>query len=200
MCASVAVRFLIPMKGGKLLKNTLNQKEERISDKAFNHKLLASVISILVCLFALGSYTYAWFNAGTSSGENVLTSGNFALDISVDDLNGEQLSVVDEGYGKYSCTFDYVGTYTVSLTMTADSNATKGYCDVIFASSAKKHTALISRDPSLGVELLTFTIEVTNAGLTVGFTPKWGIPAHAEIYDGDAISELGEVIVSEDNT
>ena len=197
-CCRIA-RVLIPRKGGAVLKKLFESKEEKITEKAFTHGLVISVLSIILCLIALGSTTYAWFGVDTSSGNNVIESGRFALEISVEDIDGNAVTVSDNGNGKYSCIFESVGVYTVVISMADDSTATKGYCDVTFGTSAKKHTSLVSRDPSLGVDPLTFTVEIATAGLTVGFTPKWGIPAHADIFDGDAISEVGEVIVSEDN-
>ena len=195
MCVSVAVRFPIQSKGGELLKNIFNSKEEKISEKVFTHRLLVSVISILICLFALGSSTYAWFSAGTSSGGNLLTSSSFALDILVSDADGNPVFVDGED-GRYTCTFDVVGVYTVVLSMTADSNATKGYCDVIFTSAEKLHTDLVSRDPSFGVDPLTFTVEIVTEGAVIGFVPKWGIPAYSQISDGSAFTENGEPILA----
>ena len=114
------------MKGGELLKNIFKSKEEKITEKAFTHGIFVSVLSILLCMVALVSTTYAWFTTDTSSSENVLESSRFALDISVKDVDGIPISVVESGSGIYSCTFDVVGVYTVVLTMTEDSNATKG--------------------------------------------------------------------------
>ena len=187
------------MKGGELLKNIFRSKEEKVSEKAFSQGLFISVLSILLCLIALGSTTYAWFGVDTSSGNNVIESGKFALLISVTDADGNPIDVTENANGTFGCLFRDCGVYTVVLAMTEDSTATKGYCDVVFPSSVKKHTDSISRDPDIGIDPLSFTIEITTEGATVSFMPKWGIPAHADIFDGDALSELGEVIVSEDN-
>ena len=182
------------MKGGALLKKIFDPKEEKITEKAFSHGLFFSVFSMLLCMFALVSSTYAWFSVDTASGGNIIESGRFALDISVKDTEGNSLAVVDEGDGKFSCVFGSVGVYTVVLTMSDDSNATKGYCDVIFSDSVKLHSSLVSRDPSLGVDPLTFTVEINTVGSVIVFVPKWGIPAHSVITDGATLSENGDII------
>ena len=151
-----------------------------------------------MCLIAFGSTTYAWFGTDTSSGGNILESGRFALDILVSDTDGNPVTVEERGEGRYTCTFDTVGVYTVVLSMTDDSSATKGYCDVTFGTSVKLHTSLVSRDPSLGVDPLTFTVEITTEGTVIGFVPKWGIPAHTQITDGSAFTENGEPILPDE--
>ena len=64
------------------MKNILNSKE-KISEKAFSKSLLISVISILLCIVALCSITYAWFSDEALTSNNVMTAGKFYLDASV---------------------------------------------------------------------------------------------------------------------
>ena len=73
-------------RGGKLLKNFFDCKDEKITEKAFSQSLIISVVSILLCIVALSSVTYAWFTGETTSGSNTLMSGSFDVKITVSKL------------------------------------------------------------------------------------------------------------------
>ena len=91
------------------MKNFFDCKDEKITEKAFSQSLIISVVSILLCLVALCSMTYAWFTTETSSSSNTLTSGSFDLDIivsKVDDGAATASAIEAESNtdGKYSYT------------------------------------------------------------------------------------------------
>ena len=158
------------------MKNTFSFKNEKRSEKLFSQSMLISVFSILLCLVLLCSMTYAWFTANALSSGNVIKSGFFALDIDVRDENDDVVPVADN-----TCTFNDAGTYTITLKMTGDTTASKGYCELSISSVAEKmQTAPISKDASVGVEEFTFTI-VAEANTVVVFEPKWGISAAPDI-------------------
>ena len=137
---------------------------------------------ILMCLVLLCSMSYAWFTASESSSENVIKSGFFALDIDVRDQNDDSVSVVGNPDGTHTCNFTNAGTYTITLKMTGDTTASKGYCELSISSVAEKmQTEPISKDASVGVEKLTFTIVTTEENTVVVFEPKWGISASSDI-------------------
>lgn len=169
------------------MKNIFDSNEQRITEKAFSHGLIISVLSILLCIIALCSASYAWFNTDLSSDGNVLESGRFALDITVTDENGELVELKDNNNGTFSCELEKGSTYTVLMKMTNDTTATKGYCDVTINSSDKKQTASISEDSSIGKDPIEFTIEVNVENTVVVFEPKWSIPADPQIFDGEAL-------------
>ena len=172
------------------MKDMFSPKGEKLTEKAFSHSLLVSVISILMCVVALCSITYAWFTTNVSSGENVIESSRFSLDISVFNANGD-LNVTENPDGTYSCTFEAAGTYTVILQLTDDTTATKGYCEFIINSTEKKQTESISRDATFGVEKFTVTVEIASDNTVIVFSPKWGISASADIADGDTLTVPG---------
>ena len=161
-------------------------KEENITEKAFLRGLLVSIFSILVCAVALFSITYAWFTADLSSGGNVLESSRFALDVFVTDEEGNAVPVTSNEDGSFFCVLAATGRYTVTLKMTADTTATKGYCNVTVNSLEKKQTAPISTDPEIGVEPFVFVLEAVEENTKVLFAPHWGLPANAEIFHAPA--------------
>jgi len=174
------------------LKNIFSSKNKERSQKLFSPSMLMSIFSILMCLVFLCSMTYAWFTATVSSGENVIKSGFFALEIDVLDENGDVVPVVDNTDGTHTCTFTNAGTYTVTLKMTGDTTASKGYCELSISSVAENmQTEPISKDPDIGVEEFTFKI-VAEANTVVVFEPKWGISASPDISNGGILAPSGE--------
>ena len=169
------------------MKKTPISSDERITEKAFSQSLLISTISILLCIVALCSMTYAWFSTENNSGNNLLQSGHFGLSVSVvaqtdgaTDAASVEIAVTEGDDGTSQCVLPHAGTYTVTLSMTEETTVTKGYCSVSVNNETFK-TDLVSKDPTLGVEPFSFTV-VTDAENTVlTFQPKWGIPAESDI-------------------
>ena len=170
------------------MKDMFSSDGEKLTEKAFSHNLLISVVSILMCVVALCSITYAWFTTNVSSGENVIESSRFSLDVTVSDGNGTPISITDNDDGTFTCNFERTGEYTVVLQMTADTTASKGYCEFIIDSMEKKQTTSISKDAAIGVDPFTVTFEVTSENTAVVFVPKWGISATANIANGDKLT------------
>jgi hypothetical protein len=173
------------------LKNILNSKE-KISEKAFSQSLLISVLSILLCIVALCSVTYAWFTASTSSDSNTLISGSFDITVYVSRLN-EQTSAVETvavtpdpvKAGVYECALAQKGTYTISLKLNGGSTV-KGHCVVKVGDDSPKHTDAIigaqtqNQDNRELTDPFIFTINVEEP-TTVTFEPRWGIVVEPDI-------------------
>ena len=179
------------------MKKIFAASDEKITEKAFSQGLIISFLGIFLCIIALCSVTYAWFTTDLSSGNNVIESSRFALDIEVKDENGETVLVKDNENGTFTCSLEAVGTYTVVIEMTEDSTASKGFCDVIVNGTDKKQTNTISRDSEIGVNPFTFTVEATSINTDLTFVPKWGLPAEPEISNGGAFSEQEETVGGE---
>ena len=162
------------------------KNDEKITDKVFSRALLLSVGSILLCIVALCSITYAWFSADVASGGNVLESGRFALEIQVTDADGNDVPVTDLGNGTFSCALEKEKSYTVVLKMTSDTTVSKGFCDVVLNGTDARQTDPISADPMIGADPLTFYITPTEE-LTLSFVPKWGLPAQPQISNEASI-------------
>ena len=182
-------------RGGKLLKNIIDKKEGKITEKAFMQGLVISVVGILLCVVALCSATYAWFANETSSNSNILAAGTFAFTVSVDKVeDGEEAEsevVIKSDLGRegiYYCTLEE-GTYTVSLKLVGESTV-KGHCIVTLGDNEPKRTAAIIGEGTVNVseqqitDPFIFTITVSETTV-VEFEPRWGIVAAPDIeYNG----------------
>lgn len=159
-------------------------EEEALTDSVFLKKVIISVVTILICITALCSATYALFSEDVSAGQNNIVSGNFDLAFSAEGAGGT-VAVSETPEGKYTCTLTVPGTYTFTLAASADSTATKGYC-LVTADGTTYRTAPVYREE--GGEL-TFTVTTHEIGVKLIFTPIWGISAHEDIGNG------GELVI-----
>lgn len=171
------------------MKNFFDTKDEKITDKAFSQSIAISVLGIFLCIIMLSSITYAWFVGGTESSTNTLKAGCFDFDIAVtQDENGtvKNIDVNKNADGTSSCTFEDVGKYTVVLTMT-DASTVKGFCCVKIGDGAEAQTISMTKESNgtqSSITTFSFTLDITTQGQTVLFTPKWGLPANAQIEAG----------------
>ena len=159
-------------------------KNKKMTDKTFSQGMIISLVSVLLCIVALCSASYAWFSAKTSSGQNLLQGSSFALDVTVTDGAGNELSVTDNQDGTLTYVLGAAGDYQVTLRMSAQATATKGYCGIVVGGEEKR-TSSISRDSEIGVDPFVFTLTATENGTSVTFMPKWGIPATSNLSNGE---------------
>lgn len=179
--------FLYPQPRGEFsLKNTFASKEEKITDKAFSQGLFISVFSILLCIVALCSTTYAWFSNDVSSNSNRLVTGNFDLTVSVTkSANGTAIAdsenpikVTKDSSGVSSCTLTNAGEYIVTLTMSEDTTVSKGFC--IIEINGKSYST-VSINKTDRTEPFVFKISVHESDALIYFTSVWGLPSHEDV-------------------
>ena len=157
------------------MKNFFDCKDERITEKAFSQSLIISVISILLCLVALCSMTYAWFTAEKTSSSNTLTSGSFDIAVSVKNENGTLVTPTADG--KYILTSGEEYTVTLEPTQTA---TVKGYC-IVNIDGENKKTGVILDDEMVDDVYTTatapfeFTIVTEKDNTVVTFESHWGV-------------------------
>ena len=188
------------------MKNFFECKDEKITEKAFSQSLIISVVSILLCLVALCSMTYAWFTGSTSSGNNTLTSGSFDVTVSISKTDGDVSTAsipVVFADGKYTLT--EAGTYTVTLTPTDDTTV-KGYCVVTINEETAKsqRTIVITNDKTESTEYtknapFTFKIVTTESNTVVEIEAHWGVPADPVIANGGNLTVEVKQTSSEGN-
>lgn len=175
------------------MKIFFDHKDEKITEKAFSQGLIISVVSILLCLVALCSMTYAWFTSDTTSGSNTLTAGSF--DVKVDIVNANDgVSTASETVlfedGKYKLT--KADTYTVILSTTADTTV-KGYCVVTINGTEVYRTGVIVNENALNNKYQTktdpfaFTIKTYQPDTVVEIEAHWGVPAEPTIKTPEPI-------------
>ena len=191
------------------MKNFFDCKDEKITEKAFSQSLIISVISILLCLVALCSMTYAWFTSETSSSSNTLISGSFDVTIAVSKVE-DGVATASTGAlepelnteGKYTYKFQ-PGTYEITLKLT-DTSTVKGHCVVTIGNGAEQHTDAIIGDNTANVDESTtktdpFTFKITVTEVTtVTLEPRWGVVVNADIDYNEEI-KVGTVPSGEES-
>lgn len=143
------------------MKNILNSKEEKITDKAFKQSITISIIGILLCMVALCSVTWAWFSTEISSSSSDIKSAY--CDVTVSVMNeGSKLDPID---GKYSFAKDKA--YKIHITATG--SAETAYC-ILKIDGELYYTAQIPTHTAMNFTL-QFDAEVTD----VEIITRWGI-------------------------
>ena len=172
-----------------MLKNHFDPNNEKITDRAFLHSFIVSIISILICIVALCSLTYAWFSAGVSSAGSSIAGSRFALDIKVvNNADDSDVVLTENDKGAFTCTLAE-GEYTVTLKMTDDTTASKGFCDIKIDLNEVFHTSPVSKDETIGHDPLSFTVKIVGESVSVTFVPKWGISStDVPVENGDTIT------------
>lgn len=188
------------------MKNFFECKDEKITEKAFSQSLIISVVSILLCLVALCSVTYAWFTGETTSGSNTLMSGSFDVKITVSKLedgvaSANAIEAESNNEGKYTYKL-LPGTYEISLALTEDSTV-KGHCVVTIGNDTQHTDAIIGANTAnvenaAMTDPFKFKITVT-AETTVFLEPRWGVVVNADI-DYDEEIKVETVPSGEENT
>lgn len=165
------------------------------SEKIFLKNIAISGIAILMCIVALCSSSWAWFQADASSGDNQLVAGKFDLEISVTDSNNSP--VLEKARGVDSHSFALVGgeTYTVVLSATEDSTLSGGYCRLSI-NGENFNTEYISTEQSF-----SFTI-CLESDANVSFEPMWGIPSYHvveadQLFTNIPTENIGETDITE---
>lgn len=170
------------------MKNFFDCKNEKITEKAFSQSMLISVLSILLCIVALCSMTYAWFTGGISSNSNTLTSGSFDVKVEITPKDAEAQAIFADG--KYTLT--KAGTYTVKLEPSDDATV-KGHC-IVKINGVSYGTDVILDDDMLDetyktpTSPLTFTIVTNKADTVVTFEAHWGVLVKPDIKKDTTIS------------
>ena len=158
------------MKG---LKNILfNSKQETLTEKAFTQSIAISVFSILLCIIALCSVTWAWFSDGISSPTNSIQSADCSVSVSVTS-DGAPVEPLD---GKY--TFAKDKAYEIK--MTATGTAKTAYC-VLNIGGTNYYTVQIPTSAVATTDnYITFTLQFTTDTPNVEIYTYWGTSSQSE--------------------
>ena len=178
------------------MKNILDLKNEKITEKVFLQSIIVSIVSILLCIIMLCSLTYAWFTSETESGSNTIISGSFDVKIAVSNVADEsaiESNLNDKGKYYYEL---QPGTYEISFKLTEESTV-DGHCMVMIGSDAVQHTDAIieTSTADTGNENMPdfkFTIKVTEK-TTVILEPLWGVVVEPDISNGELIDVIADL-------
>ncbi|MBQ8496567.1 MAG: hypothetical protein IJ489_03820 [Clostridia bacterium] len=159
------------------MKKIFFSDEENLSEKAFLQGIATCVFSIIFCLIALCSATWAWFRTDISSASNTIQTGTYTLKIDIENVKPE--SSTDTTYIYELPT----GTYRVGLSV-EPSSVGNGYCK-IKVDDKYYYTANISASE----ESFSFTLDIrrneTDASIPVTFELCWGIYSGAADVTAD---------------
>ncbi len=146
-------------------KGKYYKKEEKDNLTAM---ILPSVFGILLCAVCLMGSTWAWFTATKSTETANIQAASYTVTTAISDENNTLVATEN------TATLQQ-GTYTVTLT--ANGDASTGYCKVIIGSTEK----LTQQFPSAEYpeKSITFTL-VINEPARVEFIPCWGTSATDE--------------------
>ncbi len=146
-----------------------NIDEKKLTDKAFSHAIISSLIAIFICLICLCSSTWAWFTDSVEFGGGTLKAGECLLEIKVQDELGTEIEDIDSGVALNA------GIYTVTLTLPKDS--TSGYCIIETETTSYYSDYILHHDNDTPM-VVTFYVDVKSSQ-TVKFVERWGV------YSGD---------------
>ncbi len=160
------------------------ENKKPMTDKALNRLVIGSVLSILMCLVALCSTTFAWFtDTAKAAPSTIQTAPNCLLEIVVDE-SGTPLSDIENGV-----TLVAGVTYRVTLTLPKDSSS--GYCQM-FVGTEKYLSPYIARHTEDTPKTVTYYV-MAEVDTEVRFVYHWGI------YSADASVLAGETLIFEQN-
>ena len=165
------------------MKDVKSQKNVDLADKAFTQSILISVVSILLCLIALCSVTFAWFAEDVTTTNNKIEAGTFDLTVTVTTEDGSEILATRGTDGAWRATLPAAQTpYTVMLTVTAQTSV-RGFC-LVECGDAKWQTDAIE----VGETTFTFTVAVNGADVELSLAPQWGYPADPAITAGGTLT------------
>lgn len=173
------------MKG---LKNILfNSKQDKLTEKAFMQSIAVSVISILLCVVALCSVTWAWFSEDVSSSSNTIKTGNCTVTVSVRNSETEIKPNADTS-GIYS--FEAGKFYEIIITSTG--SAESSYCKFVISGKEYYTEQISTKDP---YNTISFTLTF-DTQTDVEIITRWGtyhIPNdERDFYNGKSYKNLVE--------
>lgn len=144
----------------KLKELFIGSKQNKLTEKAFAQSITVSVISILLCLIALCSVTWAWFSKNVTSSSNTIKTSNCTVTVSV--LNdGVEIAPNTDATGTY--TFEAGKSYQIKISSTG--SVESSYCKLVID----------------GNEYYTEQISTTEPNNTISFTLAFDAPTEVEI-------------------
>lgn len=151
------------MKG---IKNIIfGSDKEKLTEKAFRQCIAVSVFSILLCMIALCSVTWAWFKTDVSSAVNQIQSAHCDVAVSVAGSTASN--------GKY--TLEKETDYTVCIS--ASGSADSAYC-ILVVDGVQHYTAQIPI-PTSAENVLTFTLRFSESK-DIEIITCWGTSSKPE--------------------
>ena len=171
----------------KIKELFFGSKQDKLTDKAFTQSIAVSVISILVCVVALCSVTWAWFSEGVTSSSNTIKTGNCTVTVSVM-YDGVEIAPNSDATGTY--TFEAGKSYQIKITFTG--SAESSYCKLVIGGQDFYTEQVSMSEPN---NTITFALTF-DAQTEVEIITRWGtyhISNNARnFYNGKSYTNLAE--------
>lgn len=171
----------------KLKELFIESKQNKLTEKAFAQSITVSVISILLCLVALCSVTWAWFSEGVTSSSNTIKTGNCTVTVSVIH-DGEEFGPNAGTSGTY--TFEAGKSYQIKITSIG--SAESSYCKLVIGGQDFYTEQVSTSEPN---NTITFALTF-DAQTEVEIITRWGtyhISNNARnFYNGKRYKNLAE--------
>ena len=145
------------------------QEKGHLGEKAFQQSILLSFLGILLCIVALCSATWAWFQADVSSSENSIQSADCTVSVSV---TREGAPVTALG-GVYSLSKDT----PYEFQLTASGTAGSSYCILRIGGEDYYTVQIPTAAPNNSI---TFTLQFSAPITDVEVITRWGTSSRTE--------------------
>lgn len=164
-------------------------KHGKICEKVMLAHVAMTVVTMVVCLAAMGITAYAYFSYNVTSGSNIIKAANFETQVQVQiaDVNGEPVEVITSNHKSHMAALKANTEYYITLQHTDRSTAKTGFV-IITADkcNSRYHTQQLGKDGDGNTEIITFWLK-PNADTKVTFLCHWG----TSFYYPD-FKEIGE--------
>ena len=161
-------------------------KHGKVREHVMMTRLAVTVVTMLLCLFAITLTAYAYFSYNVSSGFNVIKSANFEADVSIQITDNESevaLNKIDNT--THTVCLEAGKTYSVTIDESGNSTANTGFC-IVTAEGCPLvyHTQQLGADESAEggrTKKIEFKLQV-DASTVVKFISHWGASSHYDDY------------------
>ena len=165
------------------MKSFISSKNEKITEQAFSSGIITSVLSIVLCIAALCSTSWAWFTGSTESGNNKITTAqSFTLELVLKDGSTQEVDIIND-----KATLVAGQTYTVTISLPKDSAS--GYLVMTDKKGTSYRSEYIMRHENATAETVTFYLTVDETQ-DVSFMKHWGIYTDAPSVENGETLEI----------
>ena len=152
----------------------------KIDDKVMVTRVITSVVTVILCLAAMGFSAYAYFSHDLTSATNTLKGAKFdaKVQMQLNDANGETVTVVTSNYKTHIAELKAGQTYFITAQHTSASTAKTGFLIVTAENcNTRYHTVQLGKDGAGLTETITFCLTPT-ADTKVTFLAHWGTSSY----------------------
>ena len=159
-------------------------KHGKVRENVMMTRVVVTVVTMLLCLFAMTLTAYAYFSYNVSSGFNVIKSSNFDVSIQITD-NESEVAVNKIDNTTHTVHLEAGKTYSVTIDESKNSTANTGFC-IVTAEGCPLvyHTQQLGADESAEggrTDIIKFELKV-DVKTVVKFISHWGTSSYYDEY------------------